>query len=373
MKHLIGTLGPVLMAAMLLGRPAWAAEMQYSDQIKPTNGQLIICTIVDEDVDRITFINKESTVRQTIDNDKVEYYRYSDKTRRLRDADEDFKNGDYGKAIPAYRKALLNPNIRPFWSHPHCYYHLAEAYRQLGQLTEAEEALDNLKSKYPNSRYKAEGLNAQGDIFFQNQKYEKAGKTFQEIENSPRFSARERDKAAMGAAKCLRELTHYDQAVRKLKQVQANAAARGDLELMSKAAAEIIVVYSRTNIVKASSEAKMLIEQFKRKYNEGIAGATNSVKANRGLRRAIAMCYNVLGDAHFESKEEDHLMNALVSYMWVVAIFNDSPEERARALYMAGRCRRELGGDENEIKAQALWKELRQEYGQSPWVSKIPK
>ena len=363
------------MAAALFAQQARAAENVYRDTIKPRKGVMFYCRVVSEDIERVTYNEQGSDVTKTIYQNDLEYVKYADAPSKIRTAEAAFKAGEYENAIQDFKAGMTSPGVREFWAGPLCLYYIAEANLKLGKLKEAQEALTELNSKYPRSKYAGSAQITLAGIHLKRGQPEEALKLFTEVKEAkntkglPLYPPEVQLDAARGSVDALCALKQYDQAIDKLKKVEAEATKIAPDLAYDIAVQRVVVAASTKDLTKASNEAKAIIEKAKREYNE-LVDKKKMATSGRFLRRALAKCFNVLGDAYLGSDAKDSVNEALVNYMWVVALFDDAPEEHAKALFKAGECRKKLKDD---VRSQLLWRELKQRYPGSNWASQVPK
>jgi len=380
MKRLLLMLIAVVAAAMATIPSAQAATRTFGDQIKPVPGKgvMVQCSIEDEDIDKVTYITSDGK-EKTIPQADVEYVRYYDKPSRLSAADRAFEEGRYVDAIDNYMTVLASGRGRSFWVKPHCYYHLAESYRRMEPPDEAKatEYLEKLNTEFPDNKYMGSALATQAGLLMANDKPAEALKVYEKIERergplgAPRFGEKVRLDARLGQVQCLTELNRANEAIDKLEQIERAIQAKGSefIDLLYEVKVERVRVYAALDqIDQARAEGEKIIQEATDEYNAALKSETFKERG-RALRRGLARCHNVMGDIYLEKGGDDNVREALLHYMWTVAVFTAPPAQHAKALFKAGECRQKLG---QEDKAQQLWGRLKQKYEKSDWVKRIP-
>jgi len=366
----------IAIGAAFLAR-ATAGQMSYTDSIRPKKDVLFFCRILSEDIDKVVYRLPGEPADKTILQRDIAYVKYSDTPRKITDADKYFEEKQYVRAINDYRQGMRDPNVRKFWAEPHCMYRIGECYLHLEppKLDEAFRELSELNEKHPRNKFMAEAKVKLAEIQEKRGKHSEALTAYQQVEKErdakgePRFSEKTRTAAAFGMVRCMLALKQHDEALDKLKKLQAQIGDE-DFDLAYRVAAQRVAIYlGMEDFSRAREESEAIISKAKRQWND-LVGKKEMATKGRALRRALATCYNALGDAHMASQAKDNVREALVNYMWVVALFDESAEEHAKALLKAGQCRMKLG---QKAKAQLLWKELKQRHPRSEWTTRIPK
>ncbi len=364
-------------SAILACRTASAAG--YTDMIKLKSGKLISrCRVEGEDIDKVTYRDETSTQAKTVPQKEVDYVTFSDAPRELRNARRKFAAGNsYVEAIRDYQEALKARNVRMFWLGPECLYHIAESYLRLvpPRLKLAAETLSKLNKDYPNNKYMAKAQTTLADLYFKRSEFDKALEEFERIESAtgadgePRYEPVVHYNAAMGCVRCLVSLKRRDKALLKLKSVEIKARELGPSKDYEVKVQYVLIHIGNGEFEKAKKAATAVIR--KAKYDYKNMPRSERAKGLRPLRSALAQCFNALGDAYMgAANAKDNYMEALVNYLYVVTLFDDSPEEHAKALLKAGLCYRQI---KNELKAQLMWKELKQRYPGSAAARQIPR
>jgi len=105
----------------------------------------------------------------------------------LKDGIEQFKNGQYDKAILLFHNVILDQNAAP--QKPAAYLLIAKSYMAVGKLEDAEHNLEFYLATYPGAADYEEASYQKGRLLFMQQEYESAIQVLQAfIGGSPRSS-----------------------------------------------------------------------------------------------------------------------------------------------------------------------------------------
>ncbi len=331
--------GCVAMAATLACRTVFAAS--YTDMIKLKSGKLIPdCHVEAEDVDKVTYRLRNVPEALVVLQKEVDYITFSDVTRKLRDARKKFDSGtSYVEAIRDYQLALKYSNVRMFWLGPECLFHIAESYLHLvpPRLKEAADTLNKLNKDYPNNKYMAKAQITLADLYFKQKEFDKALREFERIESAKgadrgqRYQAEVHYDAGMGCVRCLIRLKRHDKALLKLSGIEFKAKDFGPMKAYEAKVQYVLLHIGNGEFEKAKEAAKGVIRNAKLNYKN--LTKLQRAKGLRPLRLALAQCFNALGDVYMATTDaKDNYKEALINYLYVVTLFDDSPstEEAAR-------------------------------------------
>ncbi|QDU64165.1 Outer membrane protein assembly factor BamD [Planctomycetes bacterium Pan216] len=304
-------------------------------------------------------ITAETSKDVTIKNEKIPIYliesvKYDQQSPQIVTADSLFKQGRYDDAIESYKEIGKasgdNPKLQARLLNS-VFESMAEKAiaEPTGNYEEAIKWFGRLNDAYPESRHYYPAQELIGRVHLANGKYQEAAKAFGTLKDVDWPGYQEKATLYQGIAQV--KQGNNTAAISDLDRVIKSPGTDPSIEPL-RGAAEIYKGVALFNSGQVDESEKL------------IRAALKKIPADSYEIKAVGR--NALGDILVKKQMPKEAM--LEGYMWVVVVYNRTPEEVAKALYNLTQIMPGLGYEDRGKMMQA---ELQGTYPNSSWTKKL--
>ncbi len=343
---------------------AFATPSASADRIYRTGGTPIEdCTVVEETVSQVVYRKGRKGSEQSIPSEEVIRIEYERVPTEIGEAESLLEEDDLESAVGLYsdylEASLEKPDKRFPWAPAYAASRLIGLFGMVGDLEGARAAADRLLENFPESRYVPSAFVAKADALYRLEKFDRAQTTLAEFEKL----IVKRNLSKRWTLECRLAQILTDRSL-------VGEGRRGRLKaLESDAGQDYPTVRTRASVARAEAflaEASDSADALQR-AREIFEDVAQDPSADE---EALAAAFAGIGECVFTAAigDEAALRQALTAFMRVAVLYRDQVRYAPKAMFYAGRCFDQIGGEENKERAKKLYSRVVRDYPGSSWA-----
>ncbi len=326
-------------------------------------------TIINETMSEVTYKDSERGKEKTVSAADVLAIDYESLPALVEEAENALAENNYDVAFETFDAYLLGhlegrAERRKLWAPAYVANRLIELYTLVGDRKEAIAAADLLIEKFPESRYLPGAYMAKATALAENGDGDGAKKALDKLSDL----IVKQDLPKRWGLEC------------RLFKILVDAGLVGDKRrtelrgVETDAGGDYPTVRNRATVA--------IGESFLAEASQGDGDSTALGKAREHFEDVItdpsadeetlAGAYTGLGDCQYQlaatSNKPEDIRAALMTFMRVVVLYRDEVRYSPKAMFYAGRCFDKMGGEEDSVRAQKLYKRVIRSHPESPWA-----
>jgi tetratricopeptide (TPR) repeat protein len=318
-------------------------------------------TVLTENYDKVDFsmkLQNGKTTKQSYDTAKVDTVYYWPQPPAFTAAAKLMGTGDYPTAIDKFT-AVYKDRSQRFWARVYSLLNIAMMYEADGNWAQAVATWELLAKDFPKSRYTPKA-------------YIQAGLAHMNLNDSAAarnsFSRLTRLSGLPEGQKALAQyylILIKEKEGEKTKNQGLLRQALGEYEaLLSKVGDDEemrdVAIMARLGI----GNCRVLLGQ----YDEALAFFQKIADSAKD-KAVLAGAYNGLGDCYIKKND---WKSALMAFLRTEILYDENPEQTARALYLSGRCFQFMKGagqgEDSGLRARAQYQKCIRRFPSSSWA-----